>query len=37
MTPPAQGLRAVATSQALYAALASGNVAKVADFVPKIT
>ena len=34
MTPPEQGLRALAIGAALYAAIESGQVRKVADFLP---
>jgi len=35
MTPPEQGLRALAIGEALYAAIKSGQMRKVADFLPK--
>ena len=37
MTPPEQGLRALAVGEALYEAVRSGRVAKVADFMPRQT
>ena len=35
MTPPGQGLRALAIGEALYAAIESGQMRKIADFLPK--
>lgn len=35
MTPPEQGLRALAIGEALYAAIESGRMRAVADFIPK--
>jgi hypothetical protein len=34
MTPPEQGLRALAIGEALYAAIESGQMRKTADFLP---
>jgi len=35
MTPPEQGLRALAIGEALYAAIASGQMRNIADFLPE--
>ena len=35
MTPPEQGLRALAIGEAIYDAIASGRLARVSDFLPK--
>jgi predicted dehydrogenase len=35
MTPPEQGLRALATGEAIYEAIKSGRMTRVGDFLPK--